>query len=59
MSARAGNTIGQDRSDLVQRKATVHAIWEQVTIDALSTRALHQVSDVEVETVSVIVCHDY
>jgi hypothetical protein len=55
----AGNAVGQYRTDFVQRQAVVHAIRETVTIGTIPARALYQVADVKIKTMSVVICHGY
>lgn len=54
----AGNTVGQYRADLVQRKAVVHAVREKVAIGTFPAGTLDQIADVKIKTMSVFICHE-
>jgi hypothetical protein len=57
MGTRAGNTVGQNRSNPVQGEAAVHAIGEKIAVNALPTRAFHQVTNIKIKAMSVLICH--
>lgn len=57
VTARAGNAIGQYRTDFVQGQTIVHAIREKVTVSTRPARASYQVADIKIKTMSIVVCH--
>jgi hypothetical protein len=57
IGSRAGNAVGQDAADLVQQDAAVHAIGKKIAVDTPAARAFHQVADIKVKAMSVVVGH--
>ena len=51
------DAVGQCRMDPIQRQAGLHAFGKSVTVDTLSTRALHQIPNIKIEAVSVVIGH--